>query len=247
MTSRFRLVAALTMTALLAGAGAALAAKPAARAIPLTGSPIGKVAIGSPSLDATCTLGVSTGAAYIIDYIAPPDDAYYTLLDPASCACPANAVQINAAHLLLNFQAGCTQRVQVRVVPAVLSAPGCYVPDPSSTVCGPTFYDLTPGAAGNYQFNLGLSVGCCITAPAFLEITFPQFGAGCDQVGTRPRLITTGACTPCTSYNVYGGLTDDLCDVVGFPGNPVMWADGDCCSATPTEHGTWGQVKILYR
>jgi len=249
MIPRRQLVATLA-SALCAAlvATTAFAAKPAPRSIPLDGQPIAKVAVGGSHLESACNLGVSTGAAYIVNYLLPPDDAYYTLLDPAQCGCAANAVQLNGAHLLLNFQAACDQPVRVRVVGAVTTAPGCLAPDPGTTLCGPVFYDLLPGAAGNFQFNLPLPAGCCVQSAVFLEIDFTTAGAGCDQYATRPRLITTATCDPCTSWNIFPGGEDDLCDPsLGLPGNPVMWADGACCAATPTEHGSWGRVKILYR
>lgn len=213
------------------------------------GTPIGKMksAVG-PRVTSGCNLGVSSGAAYIVDYLAPPDDAYDTFLDPSQCGCPSGAVELHNAHLLLNFQAACAQPVRVRIVGATSIGAGCWQPDPGVTLCGPLFYELTPGAPGNYQFNLPLSIGCCIQGPAFLEIDFTSAGAGCNTAGTRPRLITTATCNPCTSWNLYPAGTDDLCDPgLGIPGNPVIWADGDCCAAVPTVPGTWGRVKTLYR
>ena len=214
----------------------------------LEGIPVGRMrAAAAPRIASSCNLGVSTGAAYIVDYLAPPDDAYDTFLDPSQCGCASGAVELHAAHLLLNFQAACAQPVRVRIVGATSIGAGCWQPDPGTTLCGPVLYDLTPGAPGNYQFNLPLTAGCCLQGPAFLEIDFTEAGAGCDAAGTRPRLITTATCDPCRSWNLYPGGTDDLCDGLGFPGNPVMWADGDCCTATPAIEGSWGRLKILYR
>src|SRR5678816_3988123 len=60
------------------------------------GTPIGKMksAVG-PRVASSCNLGVSSGAAYIVDYLAPPDDAYDTFLDPSQCACPSGAVELH--------------------------------------------------------------------------------------------------------------------------------------------------------
>ena len=33
----------------------------------------------------------------------------------------------------------------------------------------------------------------------------------------------------------------------GFPGNPMMYADADCCGATDTHNHSWGRIKTLYR
>lgn len=249
MRLRYPLVSSLALAGLLA-ASVAIAAKQISPVVePLGSDPITQFNFGTPRVNAPCNLGVSTGAAYIVNYLLPPDDAYYTLLDPAaSCACPGNAVQLNAAHMLINFQTVCVQPIRVRIVPAVLVAPGCYEPDVNSTLCGPLFYNLAPGAVGNFQFNLPLPAGCCIQGPAFLDINFINPGAGCSTAATRPRLITTANCAPCTSWNVYPNGFDDLCDpAIALPGNPVMWADGDCCAATPTLPHTWGRLKTLYR
>jgi len=246
MRLRHLLLSACSAAALCAST-AAHAARPAPQATPLAGQRIESLDKSGPHLQSTCNLGVSTGAAFIVNYVAPPDDGYFTLLDPAACSCPGNAVQLNAAHVALAFPVACTQQVRVRVVAAVLTAPGCYEPDPAVTLCGPVFYDLSPAAPGNYQFTMPMPLGCCIPGPAFLEINFNAAGAGCSTSSTVPRLITTASCVGCTSYNVYPGGFDDLCSITGFPGNPLMWADGDCCAATPTRTGSWGRVKTLYR
>lgn len=240
-------ISTLTLAAFLISSTTAFAAKPAFEAVGLSPGPIESFTPGPPLPNGACTMGVSAGAASIVNYILPPDDAYYTLLDPASCTCPGGSIQLNAAHLLLNFQASCSQPVVVSVVPAIVDASGCDRPDPATILCGPIPYTLNPGATGNFQFNLPIPQGCCITQKAFLVINFVTPGVGCSTAGTRPRLITNASCAPCTSYNIYPGGSDDLCVDIGFPGNPLMWADGDCCSTTPAGNSSWGQLKNLYR
>lgn len=262
---RLKTGTALATVVLLGGLTVAAAAKDTPTSTPLPehlaghgfgvpGRVVEGIAIGrmgsaiAPRVSSTCNLGVSSGAAYIVDYLAPPDDAYDTFLDPSQCGCQSGAVELQNAHVLLNFQAACAQPVRVRIVGATSIGAGCWQPDPGTTLCGPLSYELTPAAPGNYQFNLPLPAGCCIQGPAFLEIDFTSAGAGCDAAGTRPRLITTATCNPCTSWNLYPGGADDLCDpFIGLPGNPVMWADGGCCSAVPTTEPSWGRIKILYR
>jgi hypothetical protein len=239
-------IATLSLFALLIVSTAAFAAKPAFEAEPLAPGPFESITPGPPLPNGPCTMGVNTGAAFIINYLLPPDDAYYTLIDPANCSCPNGSIAINAAHLLLNFQAVCAQNVVVTIVPAI-DVNGCLQPDPSAPICGPYAYTLAPGATGNFQFNLPIPQGCCITQKAFLGINFIAPGVGCSTAATRPRLITNASCAPCTSWNIYPGGFDDLCVDAGFPGNPLMWADGDCCSTTPAGKQTWGQVKNLYR
>ena len=52
----------------------------------------------------------------------------------------------------------------------------------------------------------------------------------------------------CSSWNIFpGGGPDDLCLTIGFPGQPVMALDVDCCNATPTARHSWGTLKSFYR
>jgi hypothetical protein len=223
----------------------AFAAKPAAEVetfIP----PMEAISTGPAQPNGVCIMGVSTGAALIVNYLLPPDDAYYTLIDPSNCPCPNGSMQINTAHVALNFRVACAQPVLISVVGSVTDATGCDRPDPTDVLCAPIGYTLNPGATGNFQFDMPIPAGCCITGKAFLVINFVAPGVGCSTSTTRPRLITTAACTPCISYNIYPGGFDDLC-VAGLPGNPLMWADGDCCSITPAAPSSWGLVKSLYR
>jgi hypothetical protein len=202
---------------------------------------------GPPLPNGACAMGVNGAPAFSVNYLLPPDDIYLTLLDPAGCGvCPNNSIAINAAHVALQFPVNCSQPVVVSIVGAVDQG-GCWVPDETNVLCPPIGYNLAPGAAGNFIFNLPIPAGCCITTKAFLSINFVAGGVNCSTSATRPRLITTASCTPCTSYNTWTGGTDELCTDVGFPGNPIMYADGDCCSTTETINGSWGQLKSLYR
>ena len=62
--------------------------------------------------------------------------------------------------------------------------------------------------------------------------------------GRPPDLAWTGSSFERHFYPV--GNEDELC-AVGFPGNPNMYVDADCCQLAPTHDGTWGRVKTLYR
>lgn len=248
MRSRALGLATLILGSLLVLSTSAFAAKPPFQAEPIEPGPWESISPGLPVPNGPCTMGVSTGAAFIVDYIFPPNDAYYTLLDPSNCTCPNGSIAVIAAHVLLNFRAACAQPVSVSIVPAVIDANGCAQPDPSTVLCGPITYNLAPTAPGNYQFNLPMPAACCITQKAFLVINFLNLAPGCGTAATIPRLITTGSCAPCTSWNIYpAGGPDDLCVDIGFPGNPVMWVDGDCCETTAADRATWGKVKSLYR
>ncbi|HTO89954.1 MAG TPA: hypothetical protein VMJ70_02385 [Candidatus Sulfotelmatobacter sp.] len=247
MRLRYRLAITLSLLTLSLGTMAAHAAKPLPPAEPLSPESVQQFQLGhGTSTNAACVLGVTDPPAWIVNYLAPPDDAYFNLVNPANCACATGAVQLNDIQIYLNFQAACSQPVQISVVGAT-GASGCFRPDPSNYLCPPLNYNLAPGAAGNYIFTLPLPTGCCINGPAFIGINFIAPGAGCNTSSTQPRLVTTNICNPCVSYNVYPSGFDDLCVDIGFPGNVAMFADADCCGATPSHSDTWGRVKVLYR
>jgi len=240
-------VATLSLFALLLVSTSAFAARPAPVVAPFEQKgPFESITIGPPLPNGTCTMGISADPAWSVDYLLPPDDEYLTLIDPTTCfACPNGSMAINAAHVALQFRATCSQPVTVSIVGAI-DQNGCMVPDLDNVLCGPIGYNLNPGATGAFLFNLPIPQGCCITGKAFLSINFIAPGVGCATSTTRPLLLTTDECQPCASWNDWAGGTDELCDV-GFPGNPIMYVDGDCCSTTPATPSSWGLLKSLYR
>jgi hypothetical protein len=244
MRHRHPLFSVLLLVALSLIATASLAAKPAVVSEPLQGTPL-QFDVGAPQqMYVACQLGVTAAPAYIVSYLYPPNDGYYTLLDPAACGCPGPAgVLLSNAHAILNFPIACTIPVSVAVVAADLTDPLCPVPAPTQYLCPPVNFNLAPPAAGSYNFTFPLPSGCCITQKAFLVITF----TGAGTCTTLPNLITTDGCTNCVSYNVYPGGFDDLCLDIGFPGNPNMYVEAACCDIVPALRGTWGRMKTLYR
>jgi len=213
-----------------------------------TASKIDRIAVGSPqSTSALCQLGVNGAPAFLIDYLFPPDDQYLTLINPADCpSCPS--LMLTTAHALFQFRSVCSMPVTISIVGAIDNGSGCFEPNPEDVVCLPATYLLAPPATGIWDFSMALPPGCCINGPVFLVVNVNSFGT-CPNTSTlRPRLVTTGNCDPCVSWNIYGGgvYEDELCGV-GFPGNPIMYADADCCGATPTRSGTWGRIKTMYR
>jgi hypothetical protein len=247
-----RLLFSVLLGAMVLGASAASAGtKPAPHATALGQGPaISGAFVGPTTAQSTCTLGVTGAPAFIVDYLYPPNDAYYTLLDPASCtACSAPAVNAVAAHVVLNFRGACALPVSVGIYGATGDV-ACYTPDPNNVLCTPFTVSLAPTAAGNYDFSIPFPNGCCISQPAFLKIEFLAFTPGCDAATSWPKLITTSDCSmACSSWNIYPGGTgpDDLCMTVGFPGQPVMRLDVDCCNITPTAKHSWGNLKSIYR
>ncbi|MCC6651589.1 MAG: hypothetical protein IT348_10620 [Candidatus Eisenbacteria bacterium] len=233
----------LVVTAALASARPAPEVSP----LPNAGEPITRVRVGPQSVSSVCDLGVSTGAAWLINYILPPNDAYYTLLDPAACGlCSGNSVIATTAHVMLSFPTVCTIPVTVGIVGAT-GAPGCYTPDLGNVLVAPTTYNASAPAAGVWDFSFALPPGACVDEPAFLLVEF-QTPSGCNTSTLIPRLVTTDGCLACTSWNIYpGGGPDDLCVDIGFPGNPLMWVNADCCAVVPTLPKSWGSLKLSYR
>lgn len=232
---------------LLVGAGllcaaAAFAAKPAPVSESIEGQPIH----GSQfTVNSTCTIGVTQAPAFIINYLLPPDDGYYTLIRSADCAACTGpgGVEAQIAHVFLNYRVACSQPVTVSIVGAVAGA--CPTPDLTNVIMPPIATNLTAAAAGNYNFSVPLPPGICLNGDAFLVVNFVAGGTGCSTSTTRPRLITGASCDPCTSYNIYPGGADELCDV-GFNGNPIMNLEVICCSVVPTQHRSWGSLKVRY-
>lgn len=200
------------------------------------------VGLGGESATTACQLGVLGDPAWVIDYLLPPNDAYYTLINSNDCAgCPSGVIP-TMAHIALEFRAGCAVSVVVGLYGAAGSA-ACYYPDLGNVLVAPTSYTVTPTAAGLYDLSFALPPAACINGPAFVMVKFMSVGC---SAATYPRLVTTDGCAPCTSFNYYPGGADDLCDV-GFPGNPLMWVDADCCAVVPTLPKSWGSLKVQYR
>jgi len=247
MSLRYRSVLPLVAVCL------ALVVAPAFAARTLTDvQTLGNAPVPNATLNAVdCSMGQTGPVAFSIRFIFPPNDEYHTLLVPGPDCCPGGgATAITVAHAILNWPAVC----QIPVNVSILGATGdvaCPVPDPNNVICPPTFFILDGTGGGAIQHDFPMPAGCCIQGPAFLKIDFIADGS-CppDPAGLNaPRLITDNTPDNCTSYNFYPGdpVFRDLIVAYGFPGNPVMWAEGHCCGATPTIPSTWGSVKSLYR
>lgn len=251
MKHRFRCAWLLLLACLLPAA--AIAERSATSFEPLGDTPVLDVRIGvPPSASGGCLLGETRPVAgFVNGYLFPPDDRYLTLLRPSGCtACPPpSAIQLTTAHVILGFNSPCAIPVDVSIVG---SFPGeCPVPDQANVICPPTRYILSSDEGGvAIDFGLALPPGCCISENAFLLITFVDIGTCADD----PPVIGAAAtpCNTCFSYNdnpTYGFV--DICTDPFWPsetlGNPTMYAEADCCAATPVDSGTWGRVKAMYR
>jgi hypothetical protein len=188
------------------------------------------------AIPATCQLGVKGPAGVSFGYVAPPHDAYYTLLNPADCpTCTGNSYRLTTAHLELFFTEACDIKVTVSVVPAVASSPGCYAPDRSAApICAPTQYTVNDGGTLEQMIDvqLALPAGCCISGPAFLVF---EFDRGTCPDG-QPQFISPLSCSNCTQYNFFPvDQGDDLCAAL-TPNSlygAIMYADAECC---PVNH-----------
>lgn len=245
MRSRYAFGAllALAFIALLASPGQA--ARPEARQGSLQGS-IKKVVVGSrqQAVSATCALGVLGPASFPMQYLYPPDDQYFTLLDPAQCACldPDGAL-VTAAHVVLDFAEACAIPVRIGIVAADLSDSQCPAPVVEQYLCPPTDFELTVNEAGEYDFALPLEASCHLTQKAFLMVTFVTGG----DCGSWPGLMIDTAVCGCVSYNAWpgSGPPSDLCGAL--PGSPVMYVETTCGGAVPAARRTWGSIKSVPR
>ena len=195
-------------------------------------------------LESGCQVGVTDDPHITMMYLYPPDDEYYTLLDPATCDCGEQVgFTPTVAHVTLDFSEACSIPVTVSVVAADLSNPLCPTPMREQYLCPSVDYDLTVSEAGLYNMSIPLHPGCCITQAAFLMISFRAVG----DCGGVPGLAMAFACNPCVSWNYWsGGALVDLCD--GYLlGNPNMYVDATCCQSVPLLPDTWERVKSMYR
>jgi hypothetical protein len=243
MHLRYALVAPLLAAGLVLVAQPVHAGRSVPVARPVSGTPH-QLQLGSTGAkSAVCRLGVPGEPAYIVSYAIPPEDQYYTLLEPSECECGAGGVLATTAHVVLDFTDTFSNPVRVGIVAADLSNPSCPVPIPGQYLCPPVEYALAGPDAGIYDVSLPLFPGCCFTGPAFLEFTFVDWN---EWWSLPPNLVLTGECDPCTSYNYYPGAHYDLCSF-GFEGNPIMYVDAACCGVVPVRSDSWGRLKTLYR
>jgi hypothetical protein len=204
-----------------------------------------------------CQLGVLPPATNIYTYVLPPDDIYYTLVEPENCpACLTPS--LTTAQMQVSFAMDCEIVVSVSVVGAVELSPGCLGPNPADVLCTPMTYNIDSGGVLNECFNraLPLAADCCIHEPAFLAIEFDE---GTCKPG-QPAFCGPDSCEDCTQYNIFPAGPpppgDDLCvvlDPFDLTGN-IMYADADCCDTTGIElpeistlPASWGLLKALYR
>jgi len=198
---------------------------------------------GSPGVMATCTVGETRAATVNVGYGAAPGVEFYTLLNPADCsACPSGLLQLRAANFRARTPSGvCTFTIEVSIVEAK-AGPACTLePDPSHLVCAPVTASITSPSTLTFTGSVPLPTNCCLSRPAFLRIRTVSAGS-CGTVFWGH----TSPCVPCRSFVQTTSTPLTEACALGL-GNPTQSVDADCCDPTPGLHGTWGQLKMLYR
>jgi hypothetical protein len=252
LTLRHHAMATLVAVCLALGITPAFAGN----ADPTPVTPSASLLAGTPSGSASsttteCNLGILGPPAVARNYVSPPGDEYYTLIDPATCVdCQSNIRVLTEAHMALKFATPCEIAVSLSIVPAVDLGGGCLAPDRSApALCGPIDDVISDGGVTDQCVDYARSMPalCSIDGPAFLKI---EFGLGSCLPG-RPEFCGLTTCNNCTQYNfLAGGGTglEDLCAVFPGPLKSIVMNVGSTCSApTSTAPASWGKLKTLYR
>ena len=228
----------------VAFANPASAAKPRPRIEPADPSRV--IAVGTPRMTSSgqaCTVGAPGPVVFAVNYLLPPNDAYYTMLVCPACPPPVG-ITIQDVSIALRFPVPCAQPIEISVVGARGDS-ACGEPDTLVALAAPEAFVLNPGAPGDFEFVLRFATPVTFADTAFLKVNFTADGAACGTLATRPQLLTGGACTSCVSWNSSVAGMQELC-AVQIPGSPVMYANVTSC-VVPVLRRSWGAVKQHYR
>jgi len=204
----------------------------------------------APARPATlgCAIGETGAAAFVVDDILPPDDAYHVRVRGSECAdCSGAAgVWVSAVHVLLEFRVACRQPVEVAIVGPATDL-DCAPPDGQRMLCAPVAQTLEAAAPGVHEFVVPLGGPVALGHDNYLRIRFTADGAGCTEAGTRPRLVTDASPIACVGWNERDGAVTDLTELA-YPGEPLLWAVADSClSAAVTGVGDGGPARLGLR
>lgn len=240
---RIPLWPALLLVTAVAGTAGAASRKPPVAAGLVAPAPSGANQ-ALRAMDAGCSIGVSGPRSFLIDYLQPPDDAYYLRVSPSSCATCAGApgVWVSAVSLALEFRVPCSLPVEVAVVDTLADST-CARPNTGRIIAGPWSGTVSAGTAGIHDFTLSLGARVALLRDSYLRITFTADDPACTADGTRPRLVTTSSCRACQTWNYYPADTTDLCALL-LPGTPVIYAVVDSC-VSPTLAGVGDPARRL--
>jgi hypothetical protein len=225
---RIPLLHALLLLAAFAGPGTAATRKPPV-ASGLVAPVPPEASHAASTVGAGCSIGVSGPRSFLVDYLQPPDDAYYLRVSPSSCATCAGSpgVWISAVSIALEFRVPCSLPVEVAVVDTLVDTT-CARPNTGRIVAGPWSGTISTGTTGIQDFTLSLGQRVALLRDSYLRITFTADDPACTADGTRPRLVTTSSCRTCQTWNYYPADTTDLCALL-LPGTPVIYAAVDEC------------------
>lgn len=194
----------------------------------------------------TCTTGARGETGSIVNFIFPPDDAFWTLVRNSDCAAcgAADTLFFSKVHLSLLFpDYPCPMPISIGLVGSRPDPPCTTFPSPSNVFMPPEYFDLAPEPGrvtltppnpqpgDTVEFVFTLSQPAKVPGEAFLVLTFIDTVAGCGDTLSRPRSVMSDEdCRSCVSYNDWIGdiNPDDMC----FPepiGNPLIFAEVDSC------------------
>jgi len=252
MHLRYRSVLSLVAICTALAVAPAFAAKPAPVGMAKPSSTVSHVPTINPNAaPPICTLGIVGPPANAFAYVLPPDDEYFTLLDPSNCGACAGGYKADLVHLQLYFTEPCSIPVTISLVPAYNNG-GCFTPNPfDPPICGPVQVVLDDAGFTNQCVDYGITMpaNCCFSGPVFLKVVFDQ---GSCQAGRPAFCGPAGPCVNCQQWNYYPATSapgDELCSALGGSGYTgfIMNADISCCPVVPTLPGSWGKVKTIYR
>lgn len=206
-----------------------------------------------PGTPAVCRAGETRPSNINLGGFVTPGLVFFTRLAPDSCAeCGGEPVRITAAGIRLRAIVACSIALRVSIV-AAAGTPECPRPDSSNVLCAAESFTVPiPAGRPSHEFLLPLVSPSCVRLPAFLEIQVVATDCGYPD----PLIGSTGfpspeLCVACLQWMPAADAPGDLVDICDEPQsiglNLLMWAEAECCAATPTRPASWGAIKTRYR
>ena len=212
-------------------------------------SPLTRLAGAAPiepnSVAAPCLLGETRPDNQSVGYSGTALAAIFVLVNPADCAGCSGTVEVqNAVATIAPQGTACNVTLRATMIGAG-GTPDCPTPDTTVVLCPSSTATFPVPALAPFDASIPMSQ-CCINKVAFLRIEI----LSSDCPNGRGFRAVTNPCVPCRTYSLldFGGGAKFLVDTC--PGNANNWhmyAQVDCCDATPSRHGSWGSIKTLYR
>jgi hypothetical protein len=170
------------------------------------------------------------------------NESYAVLINPSECPTCNLGFMFTRVRMLLRLNAGATFQISAAIADVVDDGSGCLSPGAVQAASGA---GTVSGVAttGGYYISLTWASPCIDPGrPYFLIFSFPNLGTGV----AGPYVDNDGA-VACESYRDAGAGWVDL-QAAGFVGDPLLWAESDCCSSpVGVEGANWGNFKSLFR